>query len=79
MKKIVEDKIVYLIEIALIKIGLLFIAVVNQNNKEDAINRGNQILLRRESHHTVAQSKKQESSTSVSKAVSTFVTILPDE
>ena len=79
MKKIIENKIIYLIEIALIIIGLLCIAVVVQNNKEDALNRGKQILLRRESHHTVVRSKRQAPSKSMSKAVSTFVTHLPDE
>ena len=79
MKKIIENKIVYLIEIALIIIGLLCIAVVVKNKKEEALHRGNQILSHHGSYHTVVQSKKTEHSKNVKKAISTFVTSLPDE
>ncbi len=37
MEKMVERKIVYLIELVLIILGLLCIAVVIKNNKEDAL------------------------------------------
>ena len=75
MKKVIENKIVYLIEIALIVIWLLCAVVVIQDNKEDARLRGNQILSRRQSHHTLVRSKKPEPS----KSISRFVTILSGE
>lgn len=59
MKKVIENKIVYLIEIAPIVIGLLCAVVVIQDNKEDARLRGNQILSRRQSHHTFFSALKK--------------------
>lgn len=72
MKKIVEDKILYLIEIVLILLGLLCSAVVIQNNKSDALNRGNQILSRRENCHVLVHSKKNNLSKSISKVGTHF-------
>ena len=69
MKKMVERKIVYLIELVLIILGLLCIAVVIKNNKEDALKRGNQ----RDSHQTAARLKSLEESKKMSITMPSFV------
>lgn len=88
MEKMVERKIVYLIELVLIILGLLCIAVVIKNNKEDALKRGNQILSRRESekkdlhrdsHQTAARLKSLEESKKMSITMPSFLSTSPNE
>ena len=88
MEKMVERKIVYLIELVLVILGLLCFAVVIKNNKEDALKRGNQILSRRESekkylhrdsHQTAARLKSLEESKKMSITMPSFVSTSPNE